>query len=593
MRAHLWTVALLVAGAAAVPPAAAQDLTFRSDFRGSTETAGPFALGHFDGSGPAAAVATSGTLFGLSLAGGDVQAATASRALGTVPSAIAVGDVDGDGRDDVVLANGGANSVSVHRGSGAFGFGIAAAFAAGTTPQHVALGDVDGDGDLDVVTANAAGAAITLMRNNGTGSLGAPEAFGAAGTPAGLAVRDVDRDGMADALVLDGAGEQVRILRSNHGLPFSSTAAVSVASAPSAIDVGDLDNDGDVDAAVTALGDGGVLHVLRNDGAGGFPPADVEQVTPPAAPQGVAITAVGSPVAGGAFVVTAGGASLSAYRVDAGGIVPSPVTVPVSPTVTRLAGTDLNGDGYGDLVGGNGSALHALVQSGRLTLETPTVAFPETPQRTVAAPIAIRVRNTGSVPVEAFTAAVFGAHAGDFWADAGGCPKLDPGTSCDVRVFFAPQAAGARTASVQIRASRLIATRTVTGTGGGLPAGPAGPAGTDGAVGPAGPSGPTGATGPSGATGVAGRAGRDAAVGCTVRRSGARLRVTCTTRRAATRAGVTVRWRLLRGRRAVAAGRTRTLSGGRAVIRTRALRLPKGAYVLRVPRLPDTRITIR
>ncbi|MFX9688398.1 VCBS repeat-containing protein, partial [Acinetobacter baumannii] len=79
---------------------------------------------------------------------------------GTSPRSVAIGDLDGDGKPDLVTANYNPNTVSVLRNtssSGSIGLGSFAAnvdFATGTTPTSVAIGDLDGDGKPDLAVAN-------------------------------------------------------------------------------------------------------------------------------------------------------------------------------------------------------------------------------------------------------------------------------------------------------------------------------------------------------------------------------------------------------------------------------------------------------
>ena len=72
---------------------------------------------------------------------------------------MAVGDFNGDGRQDLATANGGANTVSVllGNGTGSAGDGTftpAASPATGGNPYSVAVGDFNADGRQDLVTAN-------------------------------------------------------------------------------------------------------------------------------------------------------------------------------------------------------------------------------------------------------------------------------------------------------------------------------------------------------------------------------------------------------------------------------------------------------
>src|SRR5262249_13916469 len=83
-------------------------------------------------------------------------------AVGTNPVALASSDFNGDGKPDLVTANADSATVSVLLGNGDGTFQAARNFAAryigaagiGWTTDAVAVGDVNGDGRLDVVAGN-------------------------------------------------------------------------------------------------------------------------------------------------------------------------------------------------------------------------------------------------------------------------------------------------------------------------------------------------------------------------------------------------------------------------------------------------------
>src|SRR5215831_15948926 len=73
---------------------------------------------------------------------------------GTNPISVAVGDFNGDGVQDLAVANGNSNNVSVLLGNGDGTFQAAVNFDAGGGPVSVAVGDFNGDGVQDLAVAN-------------------------------------------------------------------------------------------------------------------------------------------------------------------------------------------------------------------------------------------------------------------------------------------------------------------------------------------------------------------------------------------------------------------------------------------------------
>jgi|GEM_PF-1196942 len=121
-----------------------------------------------------------------------------------------VADINNDGWNDIVVANGGTADISIFRNKG-LGNISAANFErknipAGSEPRSMALGDLDGDGYPDIAVANYTGKTVTVLRNKGNGSLQESSfdksTYNNAGTdPLGILADDLNADSQSDLVV--------------------------------------------------------------------------------------------------------------------------------------------------------------------------------------------------------------------------------------------------------------------------------------------------------------------------------------------------------------------------------------------------------
>jgi alpha-tubulin suppressor-like RCC1 family protein len=155
-------------------------------------------------------------------------------AVGTSPVAMVAGDFNGDGKQDLAVANDAAGTgatVSVLLGDGAGSFAPASGspVSVGTNPLSLAVGDFNGDGkqDLAVLTPFAGDTVTVLLGNgNGTFSIAAGPPIRVGAFPQAILSADFNRDGKPDLVVTNANSNSISVLLN------TSQSAVSVSPSP-------------------------------------------------------------------------------------------------------------------------------------------------------------------------------------------------------------------------------------------------------------------------------------------------------------------------------------------------------------------------
>jgi VCBS repeat protein/FG-GAP repeat protein len=190
-----------------------------------------------------------------------------------VPYAMAVGDFNGDGNQDLAAANfvsvmAGNVSILLGDGTGNFSAALHSPFNAGAgQPGSIAVGDFDGDGNQDLAVANAS---LSILLGDGTGNFSGPTNLAAGNFPNSVAVGDFNGDGKQDLAVANLNSANISIFVGDGIGSFTGPINFATGVGPTWIVVGDFNGDGKQDLATAnhSSPSGGSVSILLNNCTG-------------------------------------------------------------------------------------------------------------------------------------------------------------------------------------------------------------------------------------------------------------------------------------------------------------------------------------
>lgn len=264
---------------------------------------------------------------------------------GTGAIIVRTADVDGDGDQDVVVANFGdadGGLVSVLRGAGDGTLGQPETYLAGTVHLAVELADLNGDGAPDIALANFDAGTVSVLLNAGDGTYSAPIDYPAGvSIPRAIAAGDVDGDGDRDLVVGDAFVDAHAVLFNDGEGGFPTVTGFPGATTTIDVALADLDGDGDLDA-VFVFSD---LTIHRNDGAGGFDELVVLETC-----RFSAVTVADLDGDGDPDIAAARSGELIVYLNDGAGETFVPAVYAIPQLTRDVAAGDFDDDGLLDLV---------------------------------------------------------------------------------------------------------------------------------------------------------------------------------------------------------------------------------------------------
>ena len=266
--------------------------------------------------------------------------------VGTAPNIAAIGDLDGDGKPELVSVNTTANTISIYHNVAATGvisgssFVLYNTFTTASGPQNVKIADMDGDGKPEILVTCKTSSQVSIFHNTNTVS-GTMSINGTrldystisssiiGSGPVVLAIADIDGDGKPDIITQDEAGSSlsyanvVSVLRNRYATigtlvtgatPSFATAVTAFTGggtlSSGSVSTADFDGDGKKDIIVTDQASGSVSILPNNSYSGSI-------------------------VLGPAISLVTGAAT---------------TTLSTGATSTEVSAGDIDGDGFPDIV---------------------------------------------------------------------------------------------------------------------------------------------------------------------------------------------------------------------------------------------------
>jgi hypothetical protein len=365
---------------------------------------------------------------------------------------MAVGDFRGNGLLDLAVASGDGIDILLGNGDGTFQSG--AQYPLPNYVSYVATGDFNNDHKLDLVFINYR--AIGVMLGNGDGTFQQPIRFVPPQSPISLGVGDFNRDGKLDLVVGRYTGDnEIRIYFGNGDGTFTRGPGYEAEDGLGSIAVSDFRGNGILDLAVASQLSGAV-YVLLGNGDGTFQPAVPYSVSGGAEWVAAAdLNGDGIPdmaVANFNNLFDGPLTSVSVFTGVGDGTFQGPINYTSGKEQRYLAVADFNNDNQLDLIvpDYDNDDVLVLLNTGVASFSPTTpLAFPPQLLNTESKELAVKLTNSGTVPLTISSVAA----RGEFKVSDNCGTSVKAGAKCTITVRSVPTVLGALSGTVSIRDS--------------------------------------------------------------------------------------------------------------------------------------------
>jgi hypothetical protein len=261
------------------------------------------------------------------------------------PHTVVIRDLDGDGKPDLTISNMGANAIGTMIGNGDGTFQAIRSTMMPSSPMFCGVGDFNGDGIPDVVATDRTIGSMAVFKGNGDGTIQFLREYMTGASAHGLVIGDVNGDGKLDVVVANWVAKTVSVFLGRGDLTFTQLPDFSTPSSHT-ISMGDFNGDGKPDLCVVNF-DVGNVTICMGHGDGTFGPA--YNIATGAHAHGSAIADVDGDGLVDLLVVNEAGNTLSVMMGRGDGTFAPKVDFPTDAGSHSVAVGDLNGDGAPDL----------------------------------------------------------------------------------------------------------------------------------------------------------------------------------------------------------------------------------------------------